>query len=132
MHLGVWTIKNELTESSLKKWVTHRCYFSGERINYMDNCYKVDSDYCTALPGCKTHQKFHRLFSNPIRIVSVLLLLKLCCFMGVMILAYMNRRWYAVVINIIEVLCNSHTFFILCRDFFVLFYSENLKHKKFI
>lgn len=132
MHLGVWSIKNDSESSCTTKWVNHRCYFLGERINYMGECYKVDSDYCTALPGSGTHEKFYRLFSNPLRIVSVLLFLKVCCFVGVMIFAYMNRRWYAIVINIIEVLCNSHTFFILCRDFCVLCYSENFNHKKFI
>ncbi len=128
-HLGEW---NLISESEVySKWTNYRSYYFGDYVSYLGKSYKVNTKYCSARPGHKIHEKFYWIFSKPLIIVSVLLLLKTLCFLSVIILAYMNRRWYTIVINIMEVLLNSHTFFILCRDFFILYYRQSLKPQKF-
>lgn len=129
-HLGKW--HHQTNDSELNpKWVNYKCYYYNDQTSYNGKNYRVLSKYCSAKPGCITHQNFHWIFSKPFRIVCVLLFFKIWCFLAVIILSYMNRRWYTIVINIMEVLLNSHTFFILSRDFFILYYSQGLEKKKF-
>ena len=131
-HLGTWDLTFDATVATHTKWLNYKCYFMGDFVNHLDKIYKANTNHCVSQPGNKTHEKFYLIFSKPFRIVSMLLLIKVWCFITVIALAFINRRWYTIVINIIEVLLNSHTFFILCRDFFILYYNKNLKiNKKF-
>ena len=126
--MGTWAKKRSFDHYS--KWLNYKSYLMGEHVTYMGHTYQSKTNHCVAEPTSKTHKIFYWLFSHPFQIVTLLLLLKIWCFIIMISLTYINRRWYTTVINIMELLLNSHSFFILCRDFFILYYSQNLNIKK--
>ena len=133
-HLGCWhEIKDyDLINFKINKWSDNKIYCSNEKVNYMSSTYQVQSLFCISVPGNRLHNSFYKLFIKPIKIVFILLMLEILSFSLLLIITFINRRWYTIVMFIIEILCNSHTFFVLCRDFFVLYESKNLKmNKKF-
>lgn len=110
--------------SSVCKWMDTRVYYKDERAVYMGKVYRVDSMCSCSVPDDSKQRKFFRLFSNPLRIVSLLLLLKLGNLTLLGAYTALNRRWYSILTNLVEILFNCHTFFIVLRDFFLI-YSSN-------
>lgn len=125
-HLGLWCLETKTSQTSgVSKWTSSRVYFKGERASFMGKVYRVESLYCICVPGNRKHEYFYKVFSNPFRIIRVLFVLK---FVNIALLCWyviLNRRWYAIITNIFEVLINSHTIFIVLRDFLLLFLKPN-------
>ena len=124
-HLGIWCVTNG-QQSAPDRWLNYKCYMLGDSVTYMNRTYKAGSPYCVSIPDDQFHKKFYRLFAEPLRVLSVVLLFKLVGFFFMCIFAFTNRKWYAIVINIMEVLGNSHIFFVLFRDFFLLYCKRDL------
>ena len=125
-HLGEWSLESarrsgEAAEavSSVRKWTPTRVYFRNERALYMGKIYRVSSVCTASVPSNKKYKKFFRLFSNPFRIVCALMALKLVNIGLLGAYTLLSQRWYAILTNLVEILFNSHTFFVIFRDFFL-------------
>ena len=130
-HLGIWCVANG-EQSASDRWLNYKCYMFGDTVTYMSKTYKAGSPNCVSIPDNQFHRKFYRFFSEPLRVLSIILFLKLVGFCLMSIFAFTNRKWYAIVINIMEVLGNSHIFFVLFRDFFLLYCRrDSVDAKKF-
>lgn len=138
-HLGRWRLIDDASELEIKQqldsnnqplsiilpvgvtlWMNSKIYYHGDKVYYMGKLYKCESTYCSSVPGNKTHDKFYRMFSNPIKMISCLLVMKLVNLTLLIAYGFINRRWYSIITNIVELLSNCHTFFMLLRDFFIM------------
>lgn len=140
-HLGKWTpeenfdIKDTKSEKfsfskvndtfqTVNKWISSKIYFKNERVTYVGNIFQARTVSCVAIPGNKKHEFFYRLFSSPIKILTTMLFFQTVFITLLVILVLLNRRWYSILINIFELLFNSHTIFIVFRDFFVFLFQK--------
>ena len=129
-HLGYWcrVFDEDQKQSSATKWINTKSYYYGDRVVYYGKIYKANTNHCAAIPSNKFYSIYYLIFSNYARITYILLSLKLFNVALLLSLIYLNRRWYAIALSILEVICNSHLFFILMRDFFIS--NEKYKYKK--
>jgi hypothetical protein len=144
-HLGEWTLESvkskesavtgndqPLTASSACKWLHTRVYYKDERVVYFGKIYRVSSTCTAAVPNNKKYRKFFRFFSNPFRIVCMLLMLKLANLAMLATYTAFNKRWYSILTNLVEILFNCHTFFIIFRDFFLFISNkDNMRNLKY-
>ena len=105
--------------ADVSRWLNTKMYFKGERTYHLGKVYEVKSDFCVAIPGNRFHSSFYSLFSSLKRILSLLLFLKVVYLILLFLLLAGNGRWYAIMINIVEIVLNSPLIFILFRDFLI-------------
>ena len=105
--------------ADVSRWLNTKIYFKGERTYHLGKVYVVKSDFCVSIPGNRFHSSFYRLFASLTRIISLLLFLKVVYLVLLFLLLARNGRWYAIMINIVEVVLNSPLLFILFRDFLI-------------
>ncbi|RNA14345.1 transmembrane 39A isoform X1 [Brachionus plicatilis] len=108
----------------VNKWMSSKIYFRKERVTYDGSVYQAATVSCVAIPGNKRHETFYDLFCSPMRIVTLMFFLQIVFITLLVTLVFLNRRWYSVLINIFELLFNSHTIFIVFRDFFVFYFQK--------
>jgi hypothetical protein len=122
---------NLIKSTSVTKWSSNRIYLKGEKFSFMAKAYKVDSTCSVTVPNNRKYKKFYSLFSNPFRLVLILLLMKLLNLSLLSVYLILSRRWYAILTSLVEILFNCHTFFIILRDFFIFYSRKNVKMKQF-
>ncbi len=130
-HLGYWHATNEKQQFMPAKWINTKSYCNGDKVVYMGRVYVAITNHCAAIPSNKFYSIYFSVFSAPLKIIRVLVGLKMVNILLLLALIQTNRRWYAIALSILEIVCNSHTFFILMRDFFVFFDSQNYIYEKF-
>lgn len=140
-HLGKWSREEKLEIKDTKsenfsfsktnvsfqpvnKWISSKIYFKNAKVNYVGNIFQARTVSCVAIPGNKKHKSFYRLFSSPIKIFTLMLFFQAVFITLLVILVLLNRRWYSILINIFELLFNSHTIFIVFRDFFIFLFQK--------
>lgn len=130
-HLGYWCRVADDDKLPTTKWINTKNYYYGDRVVYMGKIYEANTNHCAAVPSNRFYYIYYLIFANPARTVRILLCFKLLNILILLLLIYLNRRWYAIALSILEVICNSHLFFILMRDFFIFYDGQNYKYKKF-
>ena len=130
-HLGYWHPNEEKQPLLPAKWVNTKNYNNGDKVVYMGRVYVANTNYCAAIPANKFYSIYYSVFGAPLRIIKMLVGLKLVDIFLLLVLIHTNRRWYAIALSILEVICNSHAFFVLMRDFFVVYDGQNYKYEKF-
>ena len=127
-HLGKWikdNIDHKSNEMDYNKWISSKIYYKNDRVNHMGKIYKVESLFCVSIPGNKFHERFFKIFSNPLRIIKILLVIELIGKGLLCVYFYINTRWYSTITNIVEILFNSHVFFVIIRDYLILNEQSN-------
>lgn len=119
------SLNSNLSLPTVNKWISTKVYFRGDRVNFMGRIYKVETLYCASVPGNKQHESFFKFFSKPLKIILILVVLKTTNIILLCLFVSLNGRWYAILTNIFEILINSHTFFIIFRDFFILLLKKD-------
>jgi hypothetical protein len=134
-HLGKW-VKDDIDQKSneidYNKWVNSKIYFKNDAVNYNGKIYKVESLYCASIPGNKFHERFFKIFSKPFRIIKILLVIELIGKGLICVYFYINTRWYSTITNIVEILFNSHVFFVIIRDYLILNEQSNIYSSKVV
>lgn len=128
-HLGYWCRVSDSEKASIK-WMNTKSYACGDRVLYAGKSYETRTELCAAIPSNKFYTNYYILFSSPTKTIRVLLCLESVHMVMLLLIIFLNRRWYAIALSILEVICNSHLFFIIMRDFLVSINERNFNLKQ--
>jgi hypothetical protein len=123
-------ITNQIHSSSngTAQWVNWKSYYKGDKCYYLGNIYECQTTHCASIPNNSKHLSFYHLFAKRDKIPKFIFFLQFIYVMAIVGFVWRSRRWYSIIVLMIEVMLNTHTLYISTRDLLCTWNQNKKKH----
>ncbi|CAH0719837.1 unnamed protein product, partial [Brenthis ino] len=118
-HLGRWAPHAPENIADVPEWCPTRWYTYGSRVRVLEEVFIADTAIVSATPNDVHHIRFYSVFSNPSKLLCLLLCLQLSLVAMQLCLLFSSFAWHNFLAIVILLFINYYTVFKMIRDYLV-------------